>query len=300
MRGLLGGALLLLALLVTLAVQLFSTDTVVPDADLAAAAKLLSEQGSGQVVVVHPPWREDLVAALRGHLPDRDIRLAAPVRDGLPTGQLALVEAGWSPGPGAFSGLRPLASQQVGSLALSFYDAGGAATAAKAQGGRSLLLDDLKKLQARFERGSQTIVCDQFDPAGPRYDCPPLPEWNHIAATTQTLAGKPQRCLWAHPLTDGTLVIEAPWPRGARELAVYHGLSDHAAAASAGKPVTLEVLADAQPLKRYVQQNQQGYTRHLLQVDPDSDAPHLVLMVTPPSDGARHFCIDLRVGGGAN
>ncbi|MFH1811841.1 MAG: hypothetical protein ABIJ09_24095 [Pseudomonadota bacterium] len=298
-RGLLGLTLIILALLGTLAVRLFSRDAAISDADLAEALRWLQERRQGAVIVVHPPWRDDVVERLRQGLGDADVRLAAPVHQGAPAGRLLLVEAGWSPGPAAFSALIPHQESQVGALRLRLFEAAAAASSAEVpeaggRSGRSLLLDDIAALHARFELADRVVPCDDFDVATQTYRCPSLPEWNHVGPTTLAIGGRPRRCLWAHPITAGKLLIDLPWPRALKQLTVLHGLADSAAQAPGGKPVELELRADDRPLGSYTQRNEVGYQEHQITLDQDTATQRLVVEIRTSGDGARHFCIDLQ------
>jgi len=290
--GLLG-----LALLWGLAVLALRGDVAVADADLEAMAGHIEAELPRGVVVVHPPWRDDVAARLRVRLPRKDVRLAAPVQEGAPRPPLALLRVGASPGPGGYSGLLPGRQARHGPLALELYSAGALVKPVVAPStGRSLLLDDVAALKARVVIGDREVVCDDFDPAGPRYRCPTLPEWNHVGRRSLEIGGAARDCLWAHPITGGRIEITAPWPSGASHLTVWHGLADTAAAAPNGQPVSLEVRAGERLLERIEQKNAPGWNQHNVELGEEA-ADVVTFVITTPHDGARHFCIDARLEG---
>ncbi|MBN2360165.1 MAG: hypothetical protein JXR83_12005 [Deltaproteobacteria bacterium] len=282
-------AILAIAIAWSLAVRACRGDAAVEAGAVEQLAQQLDQRAGGRTVVIHPPWRDDVASQLRQQRPKLDVRLAAPLQAGLPTGSLALVRVGWSPGPGAFGDLAPSDRFAVGDLRVELYGGGAAGVAGRAAG--SLLLADVAALRVRVEVGGRTIQCSDLDPSGPTHRCPTLPEWNHVGPHELVIGGQPRRCLWAHPISGGRVIIEAPWPLTANRIKVSYGLADSAVGAPDGQPVTLEVFAGERKLGGVVQPNQFGYGELTVPLgEPASE--RLAFVVSTTHDGARHFCID--------
>lgn len=282
-------ALLVITVAWTLLVRACSRDLAVDAQAIEQLAQQLDQRAPGRTVVIHPPWRDDVASALRQARPKLDLRLAAPVQGGLPTGALALVRVGWSPGPGAFSTLTPIDRFAVGALTVDLYGTPASTSAGRSEG--SLLLGDVAALKVQVEVGSRTILCSDLDPNGPTHRCPSLPEWNHVGPQELSIGGQLRHCLWAHPISGGRVVIDAPWPTGASRVRLFYGLGDSAVGAPDGQPVTLELFAGDRKLGSFVQQNQPGYSEQLVTLgEPASDRLRFAISVI--RDGARHFCID--------
>lgn len=311
-RGLVAAGLIALALVVNAGVLLFSGDVEVAEQSLDQAAQLLTQHAAQDphhnwTILVHPPWREDLQQALRKRLPNQRVVLAPAVQDGLPAGDLVLLRAGSTPGPLGLSGRQASASEHVDNLHLQWFVgfASGAQNSGKkgpAKGalriaGKSVLLDKIKDLTVYFATPLKRLDCSEYSVAQQRYSCPGLPEWNYVGATELEVDGQRQSCLWAHPRTGSPLVIEVPLAKfalGAGPLSLGHALTDSAAAVAGGAEINIEVLADGQPVGRFVQKNQRGYTLDPLPIPAPNSVHSLQIRVSCPRDGARHFCLDLR------
>lgn len=298
LRSLLVLALLAIAVVWSLVVVVFSGDAEVTDDSLQQVSHYLQTKTGPRVVVVHPPWRDDIAGALRQKLGNADVRLAAPVDNGLPAGHLALLLVGSSPSPGAFAGMAASDQFAAGELRLLLYQGSplkvDKVAAEPDMAVDSILLRSVKQLQVAVELGERRIECNLFDPAGPRYNCPGLREWNHVGARMLNIGGQSRRCLWAHPITDGRVVISAPWPR-AHSLRLFHGLADTAVASAGGKPVHIELLAGERQIGRMVQRNLRGYNSQVVELGAEPADGRLVIAITTPHDGARHFCLDAQV-----
>lgn len=294
--GLLGALLIAVALVVTALVQVFSVDSHISQKDLQRAVQLLREQaqkesGIDRVILVHPPWREDLQQALHKALPKQRILLAPPVKDGLPTGALVLVRAGSTPGPLGLSDYPIEQSAQAGALQLQWFRS---SVKAKNAFGQSVIFSQIKNLKAFFDRAGQRVVCDKYEAARQIYRCPGLPEWNYVGAKDMSINAQNQHMLWAHPRSGAKLNIEIPLAANTQNLDFVYGLADSAAAVADGADLHIELALGNQILGQFVQHNQRGLSHHHIKIPSDASGGFLRIMISCDKDGARHFGVDLR------
>ena len=300
--ALLGALLIGLGLVVTLLVQLFSGDVKVSAQDLQQAAQLIREQaqkepGLDRVVLVHPPWRQDLRRALHELVPKQRVLLAPPVKDGLPTGPLLVLRAGATPGPLGLRGYPVARSARAGALVLQWLRVDGAAQSSATN---SIIYNKIKDLNVFFDAPARRYVCAQYDAARRLYRCPGLPEWNYVGVKEMRIADKDQPMIWAHPRTGATLNIEIPLPADAAELDFVYGLADSAASNPNGAELGVELLLGNLSLAKFVQHNARGLGHQRIEVPADAPSGTLRVLITCQDDGARHFGIDLRRVGAAD
>ncbi len=122
-----------------------------------------------------------------------------------------------------------------------------------------------------------------------RIHCGPHP-WNWIGPTELFIRGKPERCIWAHPLAGHELSIHFPaLPRGSA-LNGRYALSD-GIANGPGSPVTLRLVQGGDERLKRTQPNRPGWGYFTLPLDPATTSD-LTVHISAPDDGQRHFCFD--------
>ena len=294
--ALIGAALILLALVVTLLVQLLSSDVHVSAQDLQVAVQLLHQQadkepGLDRVILVHPPWREDLQQALHKAMPKQRVVLAPPVKQGWPAGPLVIVRAGSTPGPLGLSDYPVERSAQAGALDLQWFRS---QNKTKKIGEKSIIFSHIKQIKAFFDAPAQRYLCDKYDAARQTYHCPGLPEWNHIGPQDMRINGQNQRMLWAHPHTGYKLNIELPLPAKPQVFDFVYGLADSAVAVPGGADIQLQLAVGNRILGEYVQENKMGLNHQRIKIPDDASGGMLRIIISCAKDGARHFGIDVR------
>ncbi|MBI5493569.1 MAG: hypothetical protein HY904_01000 [Deltaproteobacteria bacterium] len=277
-----------------------TADGPVTDSRLDAVVEAVGQAAPQALVVVHPPWRTDVADALRARLGARDVTLALPA-DAL-DGRRPVVAVRWprAPGPGALWRLRLDGERDADGVTVSFHagalggaPAPAAAAAAPSAGGGAWALPGALAAAVVQVRGGREVDCNAWDAAAQRWNCPGMDEWNYVGLRTLPIAGRGRACLWAHPVTGATLSIRFPKVALGKALLVGHGLSDGAAGAQGGQPVDLAVTAGA-AARALRHPNVPGWAEDRVET-PGGGMADVLLEVTTPHDGARHFCVWLEV-----
>mgnify|MGYP007022318343 CR=1 FL=1 len=128
-----------------------------------------------------------------------------------------------------------------------------------------------------------------------RWFCGPK-EWNHVGPETLTIDGKPQRCLWLHPLEREALTVSWPALPVPATLKGRIALSDQAAATRQGAPVHFEVEVAGQPTIVRTHPNKRGWSSFQadLKVTGAPDA-EVRITIKANNTGRRHFCLDAQL-----
>jgi hypothetical protein len=255
---------------------------VAPWVEAVASASALVRPGD--VVLVHPPWREDVARALRTSavLPRAALATTALApRHGAPLPAVVVVSDGTAPLPRAWRAL----VEPVGAVAFGGVTVKRLSHAPSSA--RRSLLDDLASARVELVPGlasadrvapggvddgeggerprtAPSACCDQPLRAGglraadglsegigcpwsavaQRHECTGMPAWLHVGVESLPVGGKVVRCAWAHPKTGKVLVIRFERVRLLDELVVSLGLTDGAAANPRGAPVIAVLRVD--------------------------------------------------------
>jgi hypothetical protein len=159
------------------------------------------------------------------------------------------------------------------------------------------LLESLGPDTMRVERPDRTTRCDRRRAEG-GFDCPGEPDWLYAAPRTLRIGGQDAECVWAHPTTDGAVVLAIPPqaspPTGRRLLLrVRAGLVDDAVTGTPdGAPVRVELVQAGRARESLMVPNVVGWRSAEAALDAEVTAE---LRVTAPRDGRRHFCLDAQV-----
>ena len=236
----------------------------------------------GDVVLVHPPWRDDAVARLRHKHPGHVITEAFAPRHGDPWPSLVVVaDASW-----------PLpAVVRARAAGLPRHERDGvdvvripAASAAS----------DFDLARARvFVSGDDGEVACPWSPQRRRHVCAGLPEWMTVGEDTLTIAGRQQRCVWAHPKTDHTLVIDYGVVDVSAGVALSLALSDGAADNPTGAPVTARLIVGDRE-QTITAHRERGF--HDVGINAIKGQAAVRLELTTQNDGQRHACFRIAAG----
>jgi hypothetical protein len=283
------------ALLWAVVSPLCTSDAPLSAADVEAVASALSQVPPRTFVLVHPPWRDDALAALRNAGVKADFGLALPADAS--DGRRPLVVAAWprAPAPGAVSRFTAEAVQQHGEATLTFFHgaakpsaptAGTTAPPAAAGARQWQAVEALRQAEVRVVSPAGTRACNLWQETEQRWVCPGMNEWNHVGPKVLTVDGQPRQCLWAHPVTGATLSIRFPQvPAGTFTLGT--ALNDGAAGAEGAADVELDITAGG-ARQHVIHQNAPGWKETRVAL---SAATDVTLDITTVHDGARHFCI---------
>ncbi len=294
-RGRLSSLLALLALVIGLGVSLVQPllprDGVTDTAPFVEAVRSLrSELRAGDTVLIHPPWRHDVVRALQEAevLPTgakATVALALP--HGADPGRvLVVVDPGAPPLPRARR--RQLGElEQKGAVEVAWLSA---SDDDDASAGATDLGAQVALARVHVEKPDGTRVTCRWDDGKGRHLCPGLPSWMYVGPESQMVGGDPARCVWSHPITGGKVVIRYDGVRLLDELVFRHALSDTAAGNANGAAVTAEIFVDGKSLARSVRSNRAGWARKSMATPRPGERAAVSIEITTPNDGARHYC----------
>jgi hypothetical protein len=125
--------------------------------------------------------------------------------------------------------------------------------------------------------------------------CPGLPEWMFVGDHEMPIGGAVQRCWWSHPTSNGVVRVRWPSVDLGKGAVFSHALSDPAAANPTGAPVTATIVVAGSAVARAsTTPGRAGFTS--VNVPPGGSDVELVVEVTTPDDGQRHYCFRLEPG----
>lgn len=159
--------------------------------------------------------------------------------------------------------------------------------------------DRLQSARVHHEKSQSKTPCSdwmkqngQGGPAG-RWSCPYDREWFYVAPEWHRMGDHLRRCLWAHPPSEGRLVIEYPnVPLGG----VLFGRAGHTLNSRhhARAPVYLDVAVGEAPPQRFVFELEDHFRPFLVKTATTGTAT-VTFAVSTPDAGANHFCFDAEI-----
>ena len=271
-------------------------------ADVATiVSQHLSLIETGDLVLVHPPWRDDIVDAVRPLLPPRQQVSEAFTRghtDGWPA--LVVVAEGVQPWPASIEARRiEVGATVIEDGGVRFFRLPAAAaktTTTTAVPAKSTAAAAVRGSLLDLSSARVSVVDDKgltrsclWSAQRARHLCAGLPEWMHVGDEDLVIAGRRQRCTWAHPITGGRVVIEHADIDSSAGLRLRAALSDAAADNADGAAVTF-TLDVGGAHRALTVQHARGFAER--EIEPTARGP-LTLTVTTPNDGQRHVCFQL-------
>jgi hypothetical protein len=246
---------------------------------------------AGDTLLVHPPWRDDVMRAVRdAHVvpPDVDVTVALAPPHGAPLPPLVLLRE--HEGPPLPRVLARLVHNEdvvrVGDLELVRL------TPSDALAGRDVT-DHLESAQVRVERttanGTRDDVNCAWDAARRVHTCPSLPAWVHVGKERVVIDEQPRLCVWQHPTASGVVSTTLPHVHieGALDFAL--ALSDTAADNADAPAVHARVLLDGVPVLDVDRRHARGFDVHRIPVATPRDVD-VTVQTTAVRDGQRHVC----------
>ncbi len=268
---------------------------------VAAVARVAPQLAPGTKILIHPPWRDDVVTALDapGALPPGvSATVVLNPKHGDDPGRVVVVRDTGAPGlPSSIEARFDEATATVQDGVEVVFLTGASSTPASAKpaparGGSlaaSLLPDAIVEVTTSDGR---RVRCG-WDPQQRRHICPGLPDWMYVGEAAQQIGGRDTKCVWSHPTTGGTVETRFPHVDASKGLTLSVALSD--SASMSGAPVTtVATLNGAAAARVATPIGTVGFTKAVIAPGP-ADA-ELVLAVTTTNDGARHFCWTLEEG----
>lgn len=244
----------------------------------------------GDVVLVHPPWREDVAHALRssGALGLALATTALSPRHGDDVPAVLVISDGSAPLPRALRARVQESEQRDG------FEIARLAASRSASGARSLL-DGLARARVELVAlaNKADVVACPWDTARERHECAGMPEWLHVGVEQLQVDGETVRCAWAHPMTDKLLVIRFARERLQDTLLLSLALSDGAAQNYAAAPVTAVLRIDGSERARLTRPaGARGFASQSVAVPAGHDLD-IELTITTSDDAQRHTCFKL-------
>ena len=248
----------------------------------------------GDVVLVHPPWREDVARALRasGAIPAGAlVTTALSPRHGEPLPPVVVVSDGSAPLPAALRVRVDAVKERDGIELVRLH-----ARAPTTQLGPRSLLDRMSRAQVELrplEGSDETVDC-AWDPLRARHACAGMPDWLHVGVEELPIGGETVRCAWAHPKTDKVLSVRFPRERLLDTLELSLGITDASATNAAAAPVTAVLRIDGVERGRVTKQpGSRGFAKQKIRVDGAPKDADVDVEITTPDDGQRHACFRL-------
>lgn len=282
-------------LLVSLVQPLLPRDGVTEVAPFVSAlAERVPELKDGDMVLVHPPWRHDVVNGL----------YASPL---LPEGVRATVSLSLAHGqdPGRVLVLRDRKAPPLPRAHRNLRDA-----RVQAEGIETgwllrpadVPVDDVENDLARLLGRAEVVVIDAagrrvrcpWDASTQRHRCDDLPSWMYVGLESLMVAGAPSSCAWSHPTSGGKVVIRFPDVALGREIRFAHALSDAVAGRDGGAPVEAAIYVEGKRVLRSVRTNASGWWEERVAIPGGTGRAEVRIEVTTRDDGARHYCWRLR------
>ncbi len=238
----------------------------------------------GDVVLVHPPWRDDVATALRanGTLPRGAVAtVALSPRHGDALPPLVVVTDGSAPLPALFDDLLEPAVERGGIRIARVHPRTGDA------GGRSLL-DGLRDAHVELRSSDDVIPCP-WDALAERHVCVGQPEWQHVGTAELPVAGAQVTCAWAHPKTGAVLSIRFEHAALLDALDLSLALTDGAADNKSAAAVTAALLVDDVEVATVTKKpGARGFVKTSAATVAGEHA--VEVRITTPNDGQRHTC----------
>lgn len=267
---------------------LISSSNVASKAYQQAFEAIKQDMGPQDMVLIHPPWREDVVKILTD-LPHSQWN----VRTTLPTGH-------WAMGKIVLLKDRngPPLSRRI--LNMNRTSKTGISSEIDIQFLQIAHLDEHVDFMKLLPTASVEVQSDKgkvtkckWQNKTRRHICPGLPNWIYVGPHEMSSGNKTKTCIWSHPAKNGTLSISFPNPPIQKILEFEHALSSNAVRSQNKSPVTVDIYLDQNVLKKLSRNNRVGFQASKI-LTPLTTVKILELKIRAKKDGARHYCFNLR------
>jgi len=255
-----------------------------------AFAQVKSDRGSNDIVFIHPPWRQDIVSALRSQQDDgayQTITTVLPSTAGIFGRVLVLADTA---APPLSWRVRQMFSQKEGQeidgIAIQFLKGKPNTT-----GTNFINLLSTAQVSVTSAKG-KTTTC-KWQRNKQKFKCPKHPNWVYVGPHVAKTKGKEKQCIWGHPVSKGKVQIRFAKPPLQSQLIFEHGFSDSAIRSNNKSPVTTTILRDGQKLRSLTKARTPGFSRSSFIID-SPNTQTLDVIIQAENDGAAHYCFNLK------
>lgn len=244
--------------------------------------------GSHTTVLIQPPWRQDVVAALQEKLgPSSGVNVttALALQHRSKPGHVILLK---DPAVVLSHGLkqhlsRPLKTSKYG-VEVGFM---GKRKKTKRRKGSTRVFSKAD-VSIVFADGRE-VRCD-YNESARRYTCPGQEEWLYVGPHKQTSGNETRQCIWSHPVTNGHIYIRWKDIDLPKRFQWSHAIANSGLRKSDGAPVTARLSVNQRPIETLTRTNQTGFATHTINLDQRINNAQFEIDITTPNDGARHYC----------
>ncbi len=278
-------AVVLAALLFSLVSVLWPLpESVSADQWKSVEAFIQEQNGSGDLVIVHPVWEDSALS----HFKSNFLILGKPNTESYKLYPRVWVVLTHGAGvPGYLSDeLRRDVDERLGDIRLLRY----------VQRDADRILYDfyshVPDAKVEIQKGNDVRACEEFRIM--RWWCP-VRDWNHMGQRSALIQKKWQSCIWMHPLKDWTTRARYDDVLLGKRLVGEFAMTDEAAELKNGAPITLRILIGKREMARLTTQRAYGWqpfeidTRKL-----EGTRQPITFEVTAKHDGLRHFCFRIQ------
>jgi hypothetical protein len=264
------------------------------DEDAAAVVDVVVKNSAliqpGDRVLIHPPWRDDVVseAITRLRLPPGATVSEAFTRasDG-PWPPLVVIAVGNAPLP------KRIEERRL-SLGVEVVAVGDTRIfrlpAAQNEGGLNIATAAVS-----VEATGRRVQCP-WNAQRRRHVCPGLPQWMTVGEDTLQIGGRGERCFWSHPISGGRVVVDFGIIDVSAGLDFAAALSDGAVDNRSGAAVDFELIINDSVAARLKAHRRKGFQRASVDgsvAGNGAPSARVKVVVSTDNDGQRHACFRL-------
>ena len=253
-----------------------------------AFESISKELKPGDIVLIHPPWRHDVIEDLHANIQNSTMSTLVLPTGPVITGRVFVLKDKQAPP------LSKRVAQMTSIEPVQLVDE------IEIHSLKSTLTESalnfvstlpLAKVEVLKENGA-AIQC-KWQNTKRRFTCPGMPNWVYVGPHRMK-SGKTQKdCIWSHPAKNATLKIAFPNPPPNSQIRFEHALSTNAIRSDNRSPVIATLFADETKMKRLSRGNQSGFASTTFDL-PKKPIQNLTLEITAQKDGARHYCFNLK------
>lgn len=280
------------ALLVTVVAPWWGRDRLEPAAVVAVVGAHAGLVQAGDTVIVHPPWRDDIVDALRtGVSLPRDVVVTEAFTRGHGEAwpAVVVVAEGVHPWPASLEARRlALGVDVVEDRGVRLFRL----PADAVKGGI-----DLGRATVHVEMADGGRVACPWDARMKRHVCKGLSPWMTVGDDVLQVGGRRETCTWSHPISGGRVVIDHGLVDVGGGVHLEAALSDAAVDNPTGAAVTYSLRLSSgatDEAQTLTVQRAKGFAA--VDVPGRPGTARLQVIVSTDDDGQRHTCHRLRVG----